>query len=632
MKPHLATLAAIALTVLASSATLPAAAQAADTRIVVKTADDLPRHRYHITGKAVDFLNDKPRFDALVAEVRKNKLADLAKYRIEDKATLTGDYAVLSQIAALNGDLATALEYSDKSAPLLDKEEDRLLHGVALRARIAALKVAGSESDPRFAAAYRQELLQRTSALPYAPIKDYLISVRNQARVITPALLEASVGNSLDPILAANNGDVQDEVAEGLVQVQYTRQVALPVLPVVAAAYGEIIDANANLAAAEDTWTPRLVTLAPTAKATPVVIGIWDSGVDTSLYPDQLWTNPGEVMDGKDNDGNGFVDDVHGIAFTLDHKHAVGPLASLADLKGDKAQLMGFLSASADRQEGIRNAGTDALEAYIKSLSAPQLKDFTEDMGLIGNYAHGTHVTGIAVAGNPFARVVYVTENFPHKEIPDVAPTIAEGLAWGASAKEAVAYLQKAGARVVNMSWRISRSAFEGELEAKGVGGTAAERAELSRKIYAGLRDGLEEAMRSAPGILFVAGSGNEDNDVDFSEYVPAGLRLPNLLTVGAVDARGKFTTFTTTGKHIELYADGYRIESFMPGGQKVKFSGTSMAAPQVTNLAAKLLALDPQLTPAQVIALMREHATPIADQPGRFVIDPKATVAALGM
>jgi subtilisin family serine protease len=44
-----------------------------------------------------------------------------------------------------------------------------------------------------------------------------------------------------------------------------------------------------------------------------------------------------------------------------------------------------------------------------------------------------------------------------------------------------------------------------------------------------------------------------------------------------------------------------------VPGGATVSMSGTSMAAPQVTNLAARLLAIHPELTPERVIALIRD-------------------------
>jgi len=53
------------------------------------------------------------------------------------------------------------------------------------------------------------------------------------------------------------------------------------------------------------------------------------------------------------------------------------------------------------------------------------------------------------------------------------------------------------------------------------------------------------------------------------------------------------------------------------------------MASPNVVNLAAKLIALDPSLTPEQTLDLIKRGADPSAD--GRLhLINPKATVALL--
>jgi subtilisin family serine protease len=58
--------------------------------------------------------------------------------------------------------------------------------------------------------------------------------------------------------------------------------------------------------------------LLPGRTARPVVVAIIDSGVDVS-HPDlaaNVWTNPREIAgNGKDDDGNGYVDDVHGWDF-----------------------------------------------------------------------------------------------------------------------------------------------------------------------------------------------------------------------------------------------------------------------------------------------------------------------------
>ena len=53
-------------------------------------------------------------------------------------------------------------------------------------------------------------------------------------------------------------------------------------------------------------------------KQKPIIVGIIDSGVDTTVVDlqDALWKNPKEIAgDGKDNDKNGYIDDVHGWNF-----------------------------------------------------------------------------------------------------------------------------------------------------------------------------------------------------------------------------------------------------------------------------------------------------------------------------
>ena len=94
--------------------TLNAAAQA-DSRISVKTADDLPRHSYKITGKALDLLTDDARFNTLLNQGIADALGDLQKYKIEDPSTLRAYYDFLQISYLVKGDLKTALLYSDKS-------------------------------------------------------------------------------------------------------------------------------------------------------------------------------------------------------------------------------------------------------------------------------------------------------------------------------------------------------------------------------------------------------------------------------------------------------------------------------------------------------------------------------------
>jgi subtilisin family serine protease len=150
----------------------------------------------------------------------------------------------------------------------------------------------------------------------------------------------------------------------------------------------------------------------------------------------------------------------------------------------------------------------------------------------------------------------------------------------------------------------------------------------MSLRLFEIEKHALEEAIAGAPEILFVAGAGNEDNSADFSLYIPAGLELPNLITAGAVDQSGTETSFSTFGKTVVVHANGFEVTSYAPGGDKLKLSGTSMASPQVANLAAKLFALRPELTPA----LVKDMILRGAERSGRVnLINPKKTLGFLG-
>jgi subtilisin family serine protease len=99
------------------------------------------------------------------------------------------------------------------------------------------------------------------------------------------------------------------------------------------------------------------------------------------------------------------------------------------------------------------------------------------------------------------------------------------------------------------------------------------------------------------------------------------------MITVGAVDQAGEETSFSSFGPMVNVHANGYEVESYIPGGRRLKLSGTSMASPQVANLAAKLFAIDPALTPAEARKLIIDGC----DQNGRVnLVGPAKSVALL--
>jgi hypothetical protein len=60
--------------------------------------------------------------------------------------------------------------------------------------------------------------------------------------------------------------------------------------------------------------------------------------------------------------------------------------------------------------------------------------------------------------------------------------------------------------------------------------------------------DAVENAIKGAPRRCLCAQRGNSDSDASFLRDVPAGLRLPNLIAVGAVNQAGDETSFTSYG------------------------------------------------------------------------------------
>ena len=92
----------------------------------------------------------------------------------------------------------------------------------------------------------------------------------------------------------------------------------------------------------------------------------------------------------------------------------------------------------------------------------------------------------------------------------------------------------------------------------------------------------------------------------------------------------GDEASFTSYGPTVAVHANGYEVESYVPGGDRLKMSGTSMASPAVANLAAQILAVNPKLKPAEVIALIKSTADKTSDG-RRNLVNPAKAVAAAG-
>jgi len=590
---------------------LIAGGAAAQAKKRIDKAADLPRFSYKLYGKIEDMIRDDAKFKPFAGELRRDLESVLAQYDIEDKATLRQILNELAQLDMLDGNYDAALARVAQVKALEDKPADKLLSGITARAIVAAARANPDRSSAAYQDAVGQSIKGEVAAMPYALIANQAKEIKAGSELLGEGRLIGNVREVLQPSVD-KNGSLSSDLAPALVRIKYIYSYILPLKPALVDAWTSYL--AAHKVDKPDIWAARAVTLPPDAHYAPVKIAIWDSGVDTRLFPHQLATANGSVPV---------------IAFDRFSEPAKGELQEIpAALKSKVPQLKSYLKGFSDLQSNIDSPEASQIKSYMSTLKPDQYKAFVEEISLAGNWMHGTHVAGIAVAGNPYARLVVGRIEFDWHLLPDPCPTRELALLDAKNSQSYVDFFKRQGVRVVNMSWGGTVKGVEDQLELCNIGKTPDERKAIARDYFDIQKNALTKAFASAPGILFVTAAGNSNEDASFIEDIPADIVLPNLLTVGAVDKAGDEASFTSYGPTVKVDANGYQVESVIPGGEKLAESGTSMASPQVVNLAAKIIAVNPKLTPVQVIALIRDNADK-TDDGRRTLINPKKTLAA---
>jgi hypothetical protein len=589
-----------------------ALAQSAKPRI--EKAADLPRFTYKLDAKVEDVVRSPERFAPFAQAVRRDIDSVIAGYEIPDKATRRDLLGLLAALDFLEGQYDRSSERTEQIRALQDKPADKLLSGLRLRAMATAAK-AHSVGTPAYVKAVGEAIARDIAPMPRELIENGIKEAKAGAETMGEGRSIGYLREVVQPVVDAN-GALSSDFAPALVNVRLLVTSVLPLKQTLVDTYGAWL--NANKIVKPDIWASREVTLPPRRGAPPVVIGVWDSGSDTALFGAQV------VRDAR---GRPAL-----IAFDKYSRPAQGELMPVsADVKAKLPQMKARTKGFSDLQSNIDSPEAAEVKRYISSLTPEQYKAAIEELILMGSYEHGTHVAGIALAGNPQALLVVGRIEFGTTLKPDPCPSREQSERDAKAAFAYVDFFKKHGTRVVNMSWGGSVRAIEGDLEQCGIGKTPDERKAVAREYFEISKKALTQAMAGAPQILFVTAAGNSNQDASFAEDIPAGIVLPNLLTIGAVDRAGDEVGFTSYGPTVKAHANGYQVESFLPGGERVALSGTSMASPQVANLAGKILAVNPKLTPAQVIRLIVDTGERTADG-RRNLIHPKKALAAAGL
>ena len=588
---------------------LSASAAAAEKKRIDKAAD-LPRFTYRIDGSVEALLRDDARFGAFAANVRRDIESVLADYEIADKATRRELLGQLAQLDFLAGRYDDAIAHAEQVRALQDKPADKLLSGLVLRAIVGARAAGDRNSD-----AYRKAVATRVKAdldaMPYDVVQNEVREAKAGAELASEARIVGYVREVIQPTVD-KAGAISSELAPAIVSARYRMATTLPLKQPLAETYGAYL--AAHKVDKPDIWAARSIELPAGKGYAPVNVAVWDSGVDTKLYPGRLAQDNGKVPV---------------IAFDRFAQPASGELMAIpAELRDRVPKLKARLKGFSDLQSNIDSPEASEVKQYMSSLKPDEYKAFAEEIGLVGDWMHGTHVAGITVAGNPYARLVVGRIEFDWHLLPDPCPSRELVERDARNAQATVDFFKQHHVRVVNMSWGGNVNDIEGQLELCNIGKTADERKAIARQYFDIQKAALTKAFASAPDMLFITAAGNSNSDASFVEDIPAGIVLPNLMTVGAVDKAGDEASFTSYGPTVVAHANGYQVESFIPGGERLAESGTSMASPQVANLAAKILAVDPSLMPAQVIALIRDTAERTPDG-RRTLINAKKAVAA---
>ena len=610
-KPPFASTAAFAVALAIGAAFIahsqPAAAQAKQR---IERAADIPIFTYPMGVKLEQVVRDDQEFARFAPALRRDVTSVLARYEIADKAYERQLRGVLVLLDMLEGRYDDALAGSEQVRALQEKPADKLLSGLQVRAMVAAAKSAGNMNSDAYRNSVTARMRAELDAMPFEVVSNEVKSAKSRTETLGETLILGRVREVLQPTVD-KTAALSSELAPALVGARYGLLMNLPLKSSLLAAYGQYLAAHQVDKA--DIWAARDVQLDSGRKAGEVRIAVWDSGTDTALFPGRL------VQDG----GKPAV-----IAFNRYSDPDSGELRTLTPALAAKLpQMLARTKGLSDMSSNIDSPEASEVKQYLSTLPPEEYKSAIEELNLAGSYSHGTHVAGIAMAGNPFARLVVARIEFQSTLLPEPCPSREQSAKNSKSSQAYVDFLKREKVRVVNMSWGGSVKGFESALELCGVGKSADERKALAREMFDEQKAALTQAFSSAPEILFVTSAGNSNQSASFAEAIPSSIALPNMITVGAVDKAGDEAAFTSYGPTVAVHANGYQVDSFVPGGNRVALSGTSMSAPQVTNLAAKILAVKPSLNPGEVIAIIRETAEKSADG-RRTLIHPKKALA----
>lgn len=361
-------------------------------------------------------------------------------------------------------------------------------------------------------------------------------------------------------------------------------------------------------------------------------IAVIDSGVDVEHrdFVDKIWMNEKEVADsGRDEDRNGYPDDVYGWNFAEGNNQVIDRsyLGTFSDdpkkfFEVQKRMLLG--EASNEDMEWLASKRQDA--------------KFAKEMNIFGNFIHGTHVAGISQNKNIEAKVLSVKLIPTEVKLPTPSASEEDELNSDEEVKNPYAHLPEnlRMMLLINALEQLAKQQMNGLEEiavyvgnhgadvANGSFGTGFEHAKMitdnAFKVFFFRAPSQEESdlvakgflnallthgksmVAAAPKTLFVFAAGNDSSNNDIYPTSPTNIDAQNVISVAATYKRILLAPFSNYGVDtVDVAAPGMLVRAQIPGDDYLDVSGTSQAAPYVSNVAAQMKDINPALTPAQL-------------------------------
>ncbi|MFS0576670.1 S8 family serine peptidase [Sporosarcina sp. 179-K 3D1 HS] len=225
----------------------------------------------------------------------------------------------------------------------------------------------------------------------------------------------------------------------------------------------------------------------------------------------------------------------------------------------------------------IIDTGVDETHPFLKDRIVDGYDFINNDTNPRDVHFHGTHVAGIIVDTTP-ANVKIM----PIRALDD------DGKGYDSDIAKGIRFAVDNGADVINMS-------FAGE------------------EYSPFLAEAIDYAL--SKNVPIIVSSGNESTDTE--NFYPASEE--KIIVVSAIDQIDHIADFSNTGASIDVSAPGVNISSSVPGGQFASYSGTSMAAPFVSGIAAMFKLENPTQSVGEIEGLLKKYV----DDRGAIGRDP---------